>query len=294
MTGPHDAAADASATPTSAVVRLGLIGDNIAASRTPALHEAAGPLIGRTVRYQRLMPRELGLDFDATFAWARDHGFRGLNVTYPYKERVVDKVRITDPELMRLGAVNTVLFETDGPTGWNTDLTGFVAAYRGAFGAACPGIVCLIGAGGAGKAIAHGLVELGATEIRLVEHDLGKAEVLARALHAAAPKLAAAVFADATVAAAGATGVVNCTPVGMDGHPGSPLPDGAWRGREWAFDAVCTPMDTQFLRDAEAAAVRTLSGYELFFYQAHHAFALFHGIELPEAAMRELLAGGRA
>lgn len=274
------------------VVRLGLIGDNIAASRTPALHEAAAPLIGRRVRYERLAPRALGLDFDAVFQRARAEGFRGLNVTYPYKERVVAKLRIEDPRVARLGAVNTVLFEPDGPVGWNTDYTGFLSAWRGAFGDARPGVVCMIGAGGVGKAVAFALAELGATEMRLAERDLPKAQALAEALRGEG--LAASAWTDAAAAAAGADGLVNSTPVGMDGYPGTPLPRAAMAGASWAFDAVYTPIDTQFLRDAAAAGLRTLSGYELFFHQAHHAFAHFHGRPLAEAAMRDLLATGAA
>jgi shikimate dehydrogenase len=283
-----------SSAPSPDTIRLGLIGDNIAASRSPALHEASAPLIGRTVRYDRLVPRELGLDFDGAFARAQAEGFRGLNITYPYKERVVEKLRIEDPRVARLGAVNTVLFEAGGPVGWNTDFTGFMAAYRSAFADHAPGVVCMIGAGGVGKAVAYGLIELGATEIRLVERDLSKAQALAAALSEAAPGLRTSATDDAEAAAAGADGVVNSTPVGMDRYPGTPLPRAAMRGASWAFDAVYTPMDTRFLRDAEAEGLRILSGYELFFYQALHAFALFHGTALPEAAMRDLLARGAA
>ena len=77
-------------------VRLGLIGDNIAQSQAPRLHELAGRLAGIPVSYERLVPRELGRDFEAVFAAARDGGFRGLNITYPYKERVVRLVGIPD------------------------------------------------------------------------------------------------------------------------------------------------------------------------------------------------------
>ena len=70
-------------------VRLGLIGDNIARSQAPRLHELAGRLTGLRVRYDRLTPRVLDMDVEAVFADARAAGYRGLNITYPYKERVV-------------------------------------------------------------------------------------------------------------------------------------------------------------------------------------------------------------
>ena len=95
-----------------------------------------------------------------------------------------------------LGAVNTVVFGEAGPEGYNTDWSGFMAGYRNAFGERPPGRVCLIGAGGVGKAVAFGLIELGLEELALVERDLPKAEALAAALTAAAPGLAVAVTGD--------------------------------------------------------------------------------------------------
>src|SRR5687768_13883209 len=99
-------------------IRLGLIGDNIAESKSPRLHELAGRLLGRSVTYNRLVPPALGLDFDAVFDRAAAEGYRGLNITYPYKERVVARVGIDEPQVARLGAVNTVIFEPEGPRGF--------------------------------------------------------------------------------------------------------------------------------------------------------------------------------
>ena len=271
------------------ITQLGLIGDNIADSKSPRLHELAGRLLGRPTAYDRLVPRILGLDFDEVFEQARIDGYRGLNITYPYKERVVAKLRIDQPQVARLGACNTVVFEADGPRGFNTDWSGFMAAYRHAFGDAAPGAVCMIGAGGVGKAVAFGLIDLGMTELRLVERDLPKAEALAEALRAAAPGVRVTCTTDAAAGAAGAAGLVNCTPVGMVGYEGTPLPRAAMAGADWAFDAVYTPVDTQFLRDAEAEGLKILSGYELYFYQGLHAITLFQGCEVDEAVLRQAL-----
>ena len=270
-------------------VRLGLIGDNIADSKSPRLHELAGRLIGRPTTYDRLVPKALGLDFDAVFEKARAEGFRGLNITYPYKERVVPKLRIDQPQVARLGACNTVVFEADGPRGYNTDWSGFKAAYQRAFGDAAPGAVCMIGAGGVGKAVAFGLVDLGMTELRLVERDLPKAEALAEALRAAVPGLAVTCTTDAAEGAKEASGLVNCTPVGMVGYGGTPLPRENMAGATWAFDAVYTPVDTRFLQDAAAEGLKILSGYELYFYQGLHAITLFQGQEVAEDVLRAAL-----
>jgi shikimate dehydrogenase len=270
-------------------VRLGLIGDNIARSQAPRLHELAGRLVGIPVTYERLIPKDLCEDFEAVFDRARLAGFRGLNITYPYKERVVPLLRVPDPQVATLGAVNTVLFTADGPEGYNTDWSGFIAAYRGKLGDRTPGPVCMVGAGGVGKAVAFGLLSLGLTDLTLVERDLPKAEALAAALQTAAPGLAVRVTADVAAGAAGAAGLINCTPVGMVGYDGTPVPRALMRGAAWVFDAVYTPTDTLFLRDADAEGLHILSGWELYFYQGHHAFALFHGRPIDEALLRRAL-----
>ncbi|MFT4794349.1 MAG: shikimate dehydrogenase [Paracoccaceae bacterium] len=272
------------------IIQLGLIGDNIARSRAPLLHQLAGRQAGLTVVYERLIPKDLGLDFDATFARCAALGFRGVNVTYPYKEVAAAKVRIEDPLVRRIGAVNTVVFSPDGPLGYNTDYSGFKAAWRDAMDSARPGAVCLIGAGGVGKAVAFGLLGLGVQEIRLVDSDTAKADALARTLRATAPDAVIHVAPDAEHAAAGAEGLINCTPLGMVGHDGSALPRAMMRGAAWAFDAVYTPIDTQFLRDAADEGLKIISGYELFFHQGVDAWDIFVGRTLSHDDLRRALA----
>ena len=271
-------------------VRLGLIGDNIAQSQAPRLHEQAGRMLGIPVSYDRLVPSDMGRDFEAVFALARDRGFRGLNITYPYKERVVPLVAVPDPQVAALGAVNTVLFTPDGPQGHNTDWSGFIAAYRHVLGDRPPGPVCLVGAGGVGKAVAFGLLSLGLEEIALVERDLSKAEALARGLAAASPGLRVRVTGNVADGTGGASGIVNCTPVGMVGHEGTPVPRPLLRGARWAFDAVYTPVETRFLADAAAEGLTVISGWELYFYQGQHAVSIFHGRGIDERRLRQALA----
>lgn len=274
-------------------IRLGLIGDNIAKSQSPRLHRLAGAQNGRRVIYDQLVPAEMAKDFDAVFAYVAASGYRGVNVTYPYKERAAAKVVVDDPLVRAIGAVNTVVFDEGGPHGFNTDYSGFIAAYRRVRDDAAPGPVLMIGAGGVGKAVAFGLVALGLSEIRIVDRDLPKADGLAEALAAVRPGLVAVTGTDATELAAGAAGIINCTPVGMVGYDGTPLPRKALCGAAWVFDAVYTPVDTQFLQDAAAEGLQVISGYELFFGQGVDAWAIFTGLPLDEARMRRELAEGK-
>lgn len=267
-------------------LKLGLIGDNIAHSRAPLLHRLAGAQNHICVQYDRLVPAELGEAFDSLFDACGPRGYRGVNVTYPYKERAAGKVIIGDPLVGAIGAVNTILFQPDGATGFNTDHTGFIEAYRGARSTAPPGIVCLIGTGGVGRALAFGLVALGADEIRLVDRDAAKAKALAANLRAVAGATVVRVWSEAAEAARGATGLLNGTPVGMVGYEGTPLPAEALQGAVWAFDAVYTPVETQFTQDAKAAGLTVISGYELFFWQGVHAWTYFADLPLDWERLR--------
>lgn len=272
-------------------IRLGLIGDNITRSKSPRLHRTAGRLTGHDVTYDRLIPHDLGLSFAETFAQARNAGYRGINVTYPYKETVVDMVTVQDPLVRAIGAVNTVVFAPEGPQGFNTDYSGFMSAYRATLPDVAPGTVCLIGTGGVGKAVAFGLIGLGAAVIRCVDLDAAKARALADVLRATGTATQIETSTDALDAAKGADGIINCTPLGMVGIGGTPLPAAAMAGATWAFDAVYTPVDTQFLKDAQAAGLKVISGYELFFGQGVDAWDIFTGITLDHAALRDAIQG---
>ena len=272
-----------------ATIRLGLIGDNIADSQAPRLHRLAGELRGGAIRYDLLVPAETGLGFDALFDRCARGGYRGVNVTHPYKERVAARVEIATPLVRAMGAVNLVRFDPDRPRGFNTDHTGFLAAWRAKFAAETPGVVCQVGAGGAGRAIGFALAALGADAIRLVDIDRGRAQALAGALRSTYPELDAAAAESLEEAAAGAWGLVNCSPVGMVGHAGTPISREHMHGAAWAFDAVYTPVDTRFLVDAEVVGLDTLSGFELFFHQGADGLEIFLGEPVDRTRLRRAL-----
>jgi shikimate dehydrogenase len=90
-------------------------------------------------------------------------------------------------------------------------------------------------------------------------------------------------------AADGSDGLVNCTPLGMAGQPGSAVPADLMDGATWAFDAVYTPVETAFLDDARAAGLAVMSGYELYFHQGVDAFRLFTGHAVDQGRLRDVL-----
>lgn len=277
----------------SSTIRLGLIGDNIASSQSPRLHEIAGQLCGLKVTYERLVPPQRNQSFEEVLAFCGAEGFAGVNVTYPYKERVVGLIDVPDTAIQKIAACNTVLFGIGKPRGFNTDFSGFVGGFRNAFGSdASPGRVAIIGAGGVGKAIAFGLAELGCRHLQLFDRNRNQAEGLASAVRRVSDEMTVEVASSAEEAVHAVDGLINCTPLGMVGYPGSAIPSAGLGGARWAFDAVYTPVETEFLIAAKAAGLSILSGYELFFFQGVDAFQLFTGKDVDQAALRHALRQG--
>ena len=277
---------DMSGAPT---LKLGLIGDNIAASRAPDLHRIAGRLNNMDVQYDRLIPKELNQTFDQIFENCRDNGYQALNITYPYKEHVVSQVAINDPMVRAIAAVNTVVFDGTLSKAYNTDYTGFIAAYEQVRASAAPGVCCLVGTGGVGRALAIGLVKLGADEIRLFDRDNAKAQQLAYDLNALDPQTVVTAADDLDVATANCDGLLNGTPLGMVGYPGSAFEPKAIANAAWVFDAVYTPIETMFLQSAKATGAQIISGYELFFFQGVHAWHHFTGLDVNTQKLRAAL-----
>lgn len=269
-------------------LRLGLIGDKIEKSQSPRLHQLAGNQCGIDVTYDRIIPAELKLDFDSAFYYASQN-YRGINITYPYKELASKRGIINDPIVKAIGAVNTVLFETNGHFGYNTDYTGFIAAYRQHRGFKSPGCTLVIGTGGVGKAIAFALVALQADEIRLVDSVIEKAEALAASLRIIAPDIIIRSGLSSADFSQDIDGIVNGTPIGMEGIGGTPLETMMLLKPKWVFDAVYTPKKTQFLCDAADLGAQIIFGYELFIAQGIDAFELFSGKTIDRHKLRNAM-----
>lgn len=262
--------------------RLGLIGGNITATRSPVLHLVCGLSVGRNVTYDLIIPAERGLTFAELLKQCESAGFDGVNVTYPHKEEVVTLVPAGNPVVAAMGSSNTVKFTEDGPLAFNTDHSGFVSAYRSRFGDVTPGRVLVLGTGGVGRAVAFGLADLGASEVVLYDMDAAKIESLAAAVQGHAPVAVTSGSADMLADIHGFDGVVNCTPLGMVGRPGSPLPEGCKGSPRWGFDAVYTPTHTRFRAEIEAMGASFLGGYELYFHQGIDAFEIFTGLSVTD------------
>jgi shikimate dehydrogenase len=271
---------------------VGLIGINIGQSLAPALHEDAFAAAGMTGHYHLMdadTPRKRSLP--DLLAAVRQSGFGGVNVTFPFKEAVIPLLDEVSAEAREIGAVNTVVFDAAGRTsGHNTDRSGFRAAFLESFGAeAARGKpVLLLGAGGAGRAVAFALKDLGAAPIRIFDRDGERARSLCADLGCGE------VLDAPEPAAAASAGIVNATPIGMTGHDGLPMTPDVVRAGQFVADVIYTPLETDFLKAAKARGARTMGGGGMCVHQAVDAFQHFTGRTPDIARLKRTFAAAAA
>lgn len=271
----------------------GLIGANIGRSLSPALHDDCFAAAGIAGHYHLMDLNRLGdrTDLAGLLRAVRATGFAGVNVTHPCKEAILPLLDAVDPVARAIGAVNTVAIDAAGrTTGYNTDWIGFQRSFAERFGIERARLsrAVIVGAGGAGRAVAFALLDAGADKLVLYDTAGERAEALAASLAAHFGAGRADVAHDLAVALAGAPGVVNCTPIGMHSYPGSSVPPALLRTDLWVADVVYTPLETALIRAARAAGCGVLTGGGMCIHQAAEAFFLFTGRRPDITRMRAL------
>jgi shikimate dehydrogenase len=258
---------------------VGLIGAGVGPSLTPPLHMAEAKALGLDYVYRTIDIVDLGIEPEAIGTLvdaARTLGFDALNITHPCKQLVVEHLDLLDAQAVRLGAVNTVIFTERCAVGYNTDTTGFAAAFATGLPGAATGEVVQLGAGGAGAAVADALLAHGTEHLTIVDTDVDRATALARILAARFPgaRVDAGEPDKLAVLMPGSEGLVHCTPTGMADHPGLPLDPQLLHPGLWVADIVYRPLDTALLQAAREAGCRTLDGGHMAVHQAAHTFSL--------------------
>jgi shikimate dehydrogenase len=286
---PGSAIAPEPAPAAARKVLVGLIGAGIQRSLTPAMHEEEARHHGLRLHYQLIdLDRGGGSEAElpGLLAAARTMGFAGLNITYPCKQAVIPLLDELSEQARSMGAVNTVVNQGGKLVGHNTDGSGWSWGFRRALPQADLRRVVLLGAGGAGSAIAHSVLRLGADELRLVDSDGERASLLAQRLNSQYGAGRVTAFSDVAQALAGATGLIHATPTGMDKLPGLPLAESLLRPDLWVAEIVYFPLETQLLRAARARGCATVDGGTMAVGQAIGAFELFTGVQ-PDADRME-------
>jgi shikimate dehydrogenase len=270
--------------------QLGVLGDPIAHSLSPAMHNAAIATLVATnphltgVRYHRL--HITAEELPEALALLHAKNFAGINLTVPHKIQALSIAESLSPEARRAESVNTLVRTSTGWAGHTTDGQGFLEALRESSGRTTRGRpVILLGSGGAARAVAAACLADGCASLDLHNRDAAKAAALASAL------------ADARVHSAGLAEIkaspdaviVNCTTLGLKPTDASPFPAALLAPGQFVFDTTYGSESSRLLKEARELGVACCDGRSMLRWQGALAFRLWNGILPPEAPMRAAL-----
>jgi len=260
----------------------GIIGLPVGHSASPAMHNRAFAELDLDFVYLSLEVEDIEQFIAQMVRPATremDWNLQGFSVTIPHKTSIIALLDDLDQTASEVGAVNTVVIRDGRLIGYNTDVQAFLeplARIHALAGAKC----AVLGAGGAARAVIHGLLQSGAN-VSLFARSVERARTVAESFGIHVSPIESLSSSDAAV-------IINTTPAGMRGHSegASPVPRAALRGKQIAYDLVYNPTETRFLADARGEGCQTIGGLEMLVAQAALQFALWTGRAAPFDAMR--------
>ena len=267
---------------------LGVIGNPIAHSLSPVMHNAAIGHLGLNYVYLPLPVRPE--DLPQAIAGFAAIGLRGFSVTIPHKQAIMPLLQEISPVAQAIGAVNTVARIDRGWFGTNTDVVGFLAPLKELDRSWQRAVI--LGNGGAARAVVAGCQQLGCLEIQVVGRDRAKLDQF-RSSWPDALSLSVHEWSDLPVLLPPADLVVNTTPIGM--HPDtarSPLPEtelDCLSPAAIVYDLIYTPRPTVLLQQAQMRGIKAIDGLEMLVQQGAAALELWVQQSAPVDVMRKAL-----
>ncbi|NLZ97314.1 MAG: shikimate dehydrogenase [Micrococcus sp.] len=276
---------------------MGLIGQGVTPSLTPPMQEQEGAAQGLRFVYRPIDLDTLNLpptDVGRLLSSGVELGFNAFNITHPCKQLVLDALDAIDPAAQRLGACNTVLNDAGRLVGYNTDRSGFASALARELPDANLDDVVLLGAGGAGSAVADALLSAGVARLSVLDPEPDRAQALVEQLRSNAPVRTAPQLRSGSPEQAqswlpNATGVVNASPIGMFTHPGLPCDPALLRPEHWVADIVYRPARTELIETASALGCAVMPGQAMAVGQAADTFELVTGRTPDRSRMQKHL-----
>jgi shikimate dehydrogenase len=255
----------------------GILGDPVAHSLSPVMHNAAFEILGMDAVY--LAFRVSKPDLEAAIKGAKSLGIAGLNVTIPLKEQALVFVDVADEMATRIGAINTIDFSSGTPVGYNTDGIGSLQVLQETVGDLTAKNVLILGAGGAARAIAFYLDANGA-KVTLANRTKARAAQLAAQLGNAD---AIGLDAELKKHIQALDILINATSIGMHPHEEATLVTADMMHPDLVvFDIVYNPLETRLLHEAKRAGVRKIvNGVKMLVYQGAASFTIWTGVEPP-------------
>ena len=269
-----------------------VIGKDVSRSGSPAMMHAAFRSQRIDASYGKVSASEKG--FPREFRRLESAGFRGMNITIPFKSAVIPFLAGLDSVATRTQAVNTVKMEDGKYLGHNTDPDGIVGPLQGLPAALDIRNALLIGAGGAARAFCEAMNRIGCVDVAVAVREVERARRFVTDMEMAFPRLNLTLASLKDLRFLGHDLIFNATPLGAAGEA---LPGELKRilpGTKVVFDAVYRPRETKLLEEAKKAGSRGIYGEEMLLHQGMAAFFLWTGKEAPEKVMRKALDASRA
>jgi shikimate dehydrogenase len=218
-------------------------------------------------------------------------GICGLNVTIPHKEAILDLLDDISAEAQFVGAVNTVVIDEERTVGYNTDGTGFLQPLLAAQVPLASMSACVLGAGGAARAITMALLRAGCPALTIINRTYERGERLAATLQERFPsaQVHCCTFVQAASLARDSSLIINATAVGLHDDGTILLPEACFRAEQVVYDIVYRPFHTSLLQAAQRRGATIIPGIEMLIGQGAEAFRMWTGLTFPVSAVRRLL-----
>lgn len=258
-------------------IMAGVMGWPVAHSRSPLIHNHWIKKYQLSGAYGRFPVEPKNLE--AAIRGLSALGLAGCNITIPHKVEAMQYMDWVDPNAQKIGAINTVVVQANGTRhGYNNDGFGYLQSLKEAHAQwrADTGPVVVLGAGGAARAILVALLQEGATEIRLLNRTLDKAQALAQEF---GPSIQALPWSQRHEALAQAALLINTTNQGMHGTPALDLALDELPTTAMVSDIIYTPLVTPLLEQARQRGNTTVNGLGMLIHQARPAFEAWFGIK---------------
>ncbi len=261
----------------SATGLYGVFGNPVSHSMGPLMHNAAFAEKGINAVYLAFLINDIKRGIDSV----RELGIKGVSVTIPFKQSVISMLDEVDDFAIKIGAVNTIVNRNGILKGFNTDSDGAVAPLRKQCGIENKK-VCILGAGGAARAVAFGIKRENGI-IFIVNRSENRGKLLAGQIEGefCLPENIGEINPDI---------IINATPVGMTPKVGqSPVDSDIFKEHMIVMDIVYNPLQTKFLKDAENAGCTVIDGLSMFVNQGAAQFELFTESKAPLDIMKKIV-----
>lgn len=261
---------------------LGLFGNPVAHTYSPFIQNLLAQYMEINSVYMPFKVDEGKLS-DAVNG-AKAMNFLGNNVTVPYKVDVINYMDVLDENAEMIGAVNTIKYTNGLTYGYNTDGEGLIMSCKKSGIAFKDKTVCILGAGGAAKAVAVACAKVQVKKIYIINRTIEKAKVIAEIIKKYFNTEVIVADYNQLEALKPIDICFQTTSIGM--HPNveaCPITDNSFfENMEWAVDIIYNPCETRFLKQAKEMGISTLNGLGMLYFQAVKAFEIWNDTLVPE------------